>query len=320
LNRSSVSVESQSDVVSFNIASLDYRAGKAKQYQYRINHRPWNSLQGNQLTLTGLTSGRYDIEIKATNSLGQWSNQQAFAEINVAYPWYWTPQIRLLYILLIITFVILGAWLLYLRTKSIRYVHHLLRNDLKIRGNIALNVVQQLNVAKEYIQSERLDEAKQLINESINELEQSNASTEPSTLVSNSLTAALPYLSNYVLKKHHVNLTTHINIDEQLLSFDLQSDVYRLIYEAIMAAIRSGQSRQFRLKIKIFNDKLWITINTESSVFLNYNNKIHFNLAMYLIRQIAQKYHATINAYAEPDEGSQLAISIPLLTELNSSR
>jgi hypothetical protein len=87
-----------------------------------------------------------------------------------------------------------------------------------------------------------------------------------------------------------------------------------------MAAIRSGQSRQFRLKIKIFNDKLWITINTESSVFLNYNNKIHFNLAMYLIRQIAQKYHATINAYAEPDEGSQLAISIPLLTELNSSR
>jgi ligand-binding sensor domain-containing protein len=319
LNRSSVKIESQSDVVSFHIASLDYRAGKTKQYQYRINQRPWNPLQGNQLTLTGLTSGRYDIEIKATNSLGQWSNQQAFAEINVTYPWYWTPQIRIFYLLMLITFILLGAWLLYLRTKSIRYVHHLLRNDLKIRGNIALNVVQQLNVAKEYIQSERLDEAKQLINESINELEQSNASTEPSTLVSNSLTAAIPYLSNYVSKKHHVNLTTHINIDEQLLSFDLQSDVYRLIYEAIMAAIRSGQSRQFRLKIKIFNDKLWITVNTESSIFLNYNNKIHFNFAMYLIRQIAQKYHATINAYVEPDDGSQLAISIPLLSEIKPS-
>ena len=61
-----------------------------------------------------------------TNSLGQWSNFKAYADINVAYPWYWHPISRVIYTLIIVVSLLLSFWLLYLRSRSISHVHRLL--------------------------------------------------------------------------------------------------------------------------------------------------------------------------------------------------
>ena len=66
-----INISSGNDVITLDLASLDYRTGLEKQYKYTLNGNDWYQISGNQLTLTGLASGDYHIEIMATNSLGQ---------------------------------------------------------------------------------------------------------------------------------------------------------------------------------------------------------------------------------------------------------
>ena len=312
-----IKVNSSNDVITLHLASLDFRLGQEKHFNYRINNGNWNTIIGDQLTLTGLASGIYRIEIKATNSLGQWSNQHAFTVIDVAYPWYWTPKIRFLYFLIAILIVILASWLLYLRTKSINYIHHLLKNDLQCRGKTALNVLYSLNIAKQQLtalpSSAVLNQVSELLTQSMKELEIANTNAEPNTLMGNSLASALPYFINYIQKKYHVEVIPHLALDDENLTIELQSDVYRIIFEAITSAIQNGNSTQFIVTIKIFKQKLWLTIQDDNNSFVYYTSRIHFTVAMYYIRQIANKYNASVNTYAEQEQHSQLIISIPLL-------
>ena len=124
---------------------------------------------------------------------------------------------------------------------------------------------------------------------------------------------ALPFLSEYVHKKHHINLNTQIDIEEDKLSYEMQADVYKIIYEAITSAIHNSNGRNFKVSIQDFKEKLWLTISDDSHSFANFNNKINFDMAMYYIRQIANKYKASVNTFDEQAKGSQLVISIPLM-------
>jgi AraC family transcriptional regulator, chitin signaling transcriptional activator len=317
LTNNLINIGSANDVVTLQLASLDFRPGQEKQFQYRINNNSWHPINGTQLTLTGLASGRYDIEIKATNSLGQWSNKHAFTSIEVAYPWYWTAHMRVLYLLLITLIILFSGWLLYLRTKSIKYIYHLLRNDLKSRGKTALNVMHSLTIAQQKLaklpSNDDISALQHLLQQSIDELGLSNTGAEPSNLMGNSLISALPYLANFILKKFHVEVICDIEFDEQTLSLELQSDLYRVIFEAITSAIRNSNGSHFHVRLKEFKGKLWLTIKDNKRSFVHYNNKIHFTVAMYYIRQIANKYQASVNTYDEQEQGSQLLISIPLM-------
>ena len=54
---------SSNDVITLDLASLDYRAGQNKQFKYQINNGKWHLISGNQITLTGLASGSYYLTI-----------------------------------------------------------------------------------------------------------------------------------------------------------------------------------------------------------------------------------------------------------------
>jgi hypothetical protein len=58
-----IDIDSPNDIVTFELASLDFRPGQDKQFKYQINGGYWNDINGSQLTLTGLSSGAYHIEI-----------------------------------------------------------------------------------------------------------------------------------------------------------------------------------------------------------------------------------------------------------------
>ncbi|PCI60626.1 MAG: hypothetical protein COB35_08775 [Gammaproteobacteria bacterium] len=312
LNKS-IEVASANDVITLELASLDYRDGQEKQFKYRINNGVWNLVNNNQLTLTGLASGIYNIEIMATNSLGQWSNNRAYTEIKVAYPWYWTPQIRLIYLFLFLISLAFTAWLLYLRTKSISRIHYLLAEDIKSRGKTALNVTHNLSLALEHIKVEGNDHdlLNKLLKQSIDELNSSSQNQEPDTFYGQSLSVALNYLSEYIHRKYHTNLTIHLEITEDSVNNDLKADLYKIIYEAVISATLNGDGRNFSVSIKAYKNKLWLNIQDDGSSFSNFKNKINFDIAMYYIRQIAKKYHATVNTYNEDVDGSQLLIGIP---------
>ena len=318
-----INIKSAHDVVQLNLASLDFSAGQNKQFKYQINNGIWYPINGYQLTLTGLASGSYYLTIMGTNSLGQWSKKQAFTQIHVAYPWYWTPKLRVLYAIGVVAIVIILVWLLYLRSRSITHIHALLKNDVKTRGKNALNVSRNLSHVLSLFEKLPIKNApeladdqlkiKALLQESVKELTDQSQAKAPDNLYGNTLTVALPFLVDFVHKKYHINLKFNHEVNEETISYELQSDIYTMIYEALISAILNGNGRNFTVSLQEFKQKIWLTISDDGDSFTHFKSKINFDMAMYYIRQIANKHAASVNTFAEQSEGSQLIISIPLM-------
>lgn len=313
LNKS-IKIESGNDVISLDLASLDYRPGLAKKYQYRINNSQWQQISNNQLTLTGLASGHYDVEIMATNSLGHWSDVKAYTEIDVAYPWYWTIELKILYIIIALFIVLLIAWLLFLRAKSIRNIHNLLKDDMKNCGRIMKTIQRNLQLTSTSLASNEIEQSKQLVEKSLVMLKESLDSQEPDSLAGKDLSVAIPYLADYIHSKYEVKL--HCSIDDKIdsLNYELKSDVYKVIFEALISAIFKSEAQNFNLTLQEVKKKLWLSINSDNDSFNQLNSRINFDLASYTIRQITTKHHASLNTFDNDDGSSQLVISFPLMT------
>ena len=325
-----IEIDSANDVITLELASLDFRPGQEKQFKYQLNGGNWNKVNGNQLTLTGLSSGDYHIEIMGTNSLGQWSDFKAFADISVAYPWYWHPNSRIIYAVLITLTLLLTMWLLYLRSRSISHIHKLFNEEMKTHGQSTsiirrkLNKVQTLMNSQAAIDGAKKDrneqqklehtvEVQALIGECLAELKTKYSHAEPSSLSGSSLTVALPYLADYFHQQYHVLMSVQLDIACEKIDYAIQTAIYRIIYEAILAAINNGNGGVFAVHINESNDKIWLKITDNEQSFAQFNSKINFDMAMYYIRQIANKFNATFHTYDNQDHGSEIIISIPLM-------
>jgi len=309
-----IEIESGNDVITLDLASLDHRPGLNKKFQYRFNQSDWQQMNNNQLTLTGLASGDYHLEIMATNSLGQWSNKKAFTEIHVAYPWYWTIKMRIFYSIMMLLIVSLTAWLLFLRTKSIKHIHNMLKDDMRNYGLLMKTIQRNLQLANTSLSNSDYSQGQQLIEKSLLELDDNINSQEPDNLAGKPLALAIPFLADYVQNKYMAKL--HFNLGDNIDSFnyELRADVYKVIFEAIMSALFKSKAENFNLTLQEVKNKLWLTINSDNDSFSQLTSKIDFDLASYTIRQITSKHHASLNTFSSDDGTSQLVISFPLMT------
>jgi len=308
-----VEIDSGNDVITFDLASLDYRPGLAKKYQYRINNSQWQKISNNQLTLTGLASGHYNVEIMATNSLGHWSDVKAYTEIDVAYPWYWTAELRFFYVVLLLFIILLTSWLLYLRTKSIKHIHHLLKDDMRNYGRLMKTLQRNLQLTSTSLANNEIEQSKQLVEKSLSVLKETIHTQEPGNLEGKTLAIAIPFLADYIHTKYEVKL--HFTLDDKVdnFNYELRADVYKVIFEAIMSSIFKSEAKKFSLTLKEVKQKLWLTVNSDSDYFNQLNSKVNFDLASYTIRQICTKHHASLNTFDNDDNSSQLVISFPLM-------
>jgi len=309
-----IKVASNNDLITLDLASLDYRPGLAKKFQYRINNNNWQPISGSQLTLTGLASGNYHVEIMATNSLGQWSDIKAYTEINVAYPWYWTIELRIIYAITLLFIILLTAWLLYLRTKSINHIHNMLKNDMRNCGKTIKIIQRNLHFAATSLANNDLEQGKQLVEKSLIELEKNISSQEPDNLEGKTLALAIPFLAEYMKSKYQVSL--HFTLDDKADSFnyELKADIYKVIFEALTSAIYKSKVENFQLTLQEVKDKVWLTINSDNDCFKQLDSKINFDLASYTIRQITSKHYASFHTFDNDDGSSQLVISFPLMS------
>lgn len=310
-----INISSPSDVVTLELASLDFRPGQEKQFKYKVNEGSWNYLNGSHLTLTGLASGSYQVEVMATNSLGQWSTNSAFASIDVAYPWYWTLKMRILYAVSLSCLIILIAWTIYLRAQSLRKINIVLEEEFQKKGKHTMLTRRNIQQTLAFLNNGDIDFAKELLAQNLAELEVKTKIQEPDNLFGKTLDIALPYLGEYLHRKYHVNLSCELLDDIDTLEYELQANIYKIIYEAITCAILHGDGRNFQVTLQEFKDKLWLTITDDESSFSNFDSAITFNMSMYYIRQIANIYNATVSTF-EPsnDSGSQIVLSFPLIS------
>lgn len=314
INKTAIELNSSNDVVDFRLASMDFRPGQPKQFKFRINGGSWTTLSSPQLTLTGLKSGNYNIEIKGTNSLGQWSDFTAFASIKVKFPWFWTPEIRIFYTVALVCIVFVFIWLTTLRARSIQYIYAQLEAEKRIKGDPLYKTIHRLQLIKSALEESpsNILLAKQLTEQCIDKLSDTTDQKIPDTLHSNSLTKSIPYLSDYLNKEYLVQLTVDLNFDEEKLPIELQKDIYSIIFEAINSAVNTGDSNNFDLSLTEVRDKLWLKIKDDNNCFSNYNSRINFTMSMYFIRKVAVLHNALVDTYDDAIEGSYIAISFPL--------
>ncbi len=308
-----INISNSNDVITLDLASLDYRPGLAKKYKYRINNHNWQQINGEQLTLTGLASGEYNIEIMATNSLGQWSEHKAFTDINVAYPWYWSPQIRIAYLILLLCISVLTAWLLYLRSSSIGYIYSKLKNEVSHSGKKMQHLHRNLQLAITLLDENKVEQSKALLEKNCSELIKNIHEKEPDSLSGKSLMLAIPFFSDYVKTKYRVIIQSKVEIRSENLNDELQAEVYKIIFEAISSSILNSDAQKFTLTLQEVNKKLWLTISDDCQSFKHFDSKVAFDMASYTIRQIVNKNKGAINIFDGNDNGSQLIISIPLM-------
>jgi len=315
-----ISISNSNDVITLELASLDYRPGATKQYRYTLNGNTWQQINSNQLTLTGLAPGSYHIEIMATNSLGQWSNNKAYTEISVVFPWYWTPQIRIVYAVALFCVICFSIWLFYLRNKSIRHIYNILQNDINDYGKTSMQVKRNLTVALTLLSENKMDESKYLLQQCLDNLNEQQKAPEPNDLNGNLLTVAIPFLAKYLHRKYQTKLTFQFDLNESELQYELRADLYKVIFEAITSAILIGSGRSFKVVIQKFKTKIWLNISDDNQSFINFNRKINIDISMYCISQIANKYNGSINTFNEQGNGSQLILSIPSINNYLTPR
>ena len=329
LLNNNVALASSNDVVTLELASLDFRPGQTKKFKYQINDGQWNYLNGNQLTLTGLSPGDYHIEIMGTNSLEQWSDYKAYTDISVTYPWYWHPYSQIIYTLLTIVVILLSIWLLYLRNRSISNINYLLDEEINKRGSSTTIIRRKLNKIenltnhalnnvedKETVNSSNIECHQQILtlaNDCLKEVNMQHNHIEPSSLSGSSLTVALPYLAKYFHQQYHVLVSLQLDTETDQIDYTIQKAIYRITYQAILTAINNGNGGVFTISMNKSNNKIWLKITNNEKNFAQFSNRINFDMSMYYIRQIANKLNATFHAYNNQEHGSEIIISIPLI-------
>ena len=176
-----------------------------------------------------------------------------------------------------------------------------------------MQVKRNITVALTLLTENKVSKSKALLQQCVDELNEQQKSPEPNSLNGNLLTVAIPFLAEYLQKKYQTTLSFQFEVNESELEYELRADLYRVVFEAITSAILKGSGRNFKVVIQKFKTKIWLNISDDNQSFIDFNSKIHIDLSMYYIRQIANKYKGTINTFNEQGNGSQLVLSLPIL-------
>lgn len=89
---------------SFDFSSLSYTASEMNKYAYRLDgvNKDWIYLdKKTTVSYSNITPGKYTFRVKASNSNEEWSNKETSVEIIITPPWWQTPLMYIIYILLI---------------------------------------------------------------------------------------------------------------------------------------------------------------------------------------------------------------------------
>lgn len=109
--------------IGFEFASLSYSSSSNYKYSYKLENfdKDWTITNDNRsVSYTNLSPGNYSFRVRATNSLGEWGDNETSIKIFIKAPWWQSTIATYCYILLFLIGVITFIYL-YDRTQKKRY-------------------------------------------------------------------------------------------------------------------------------------------------------------------------------------------------------
>ncbi len=147
-DRQKIVLEHWEDYLSLNLASLDFYAPPKTQYAYRLKgfETYWNHL-GNDRTIkfNNLEPGKYQLQAKATNHDGVWSEYPITLDIKVKKPWWGTWIFRSV----ILSAILLVGYIIHKYvTTRIRRHNQALKLEVEERIKMEQALIQAKNQAE----------------------------------------------------------------------------------------------------------------------------------------------------------------------------
>ncbi|TDR22628.1 ligand-binding sensor domain-containing protein [Marinicella litoralis] len=133
--------------ISFEFAALDFKAPEQIKYRYRIMglNEEWLNISSNRMIeLSHLNPGAYQIEVKAINNDGRWSEELMSINLNIHPVWWNQGWVRALFGII---FVLLAIFLHQFRTNKIKRQNQTLENEVKSRTSELRDLNAQLKTA-----------------------------------------------------------------------------------------------------------------------------------------------------------------------------
>ncbi|MEM9325328.1 MAG: ATP-binding protein [Bacteroidota bacterium] len=111
----------RNNILSFTFSSMHFASPSNNKYAYKLDNleEEWNYVDATDRTVsyTSLPHGRYIFRVRASNSDGRWSQQEATLSVVILPPWWNTTWFRLILLFLVI---VLSYALYRMRVQNIR--------------------------------------------------------------------------------------------------------------------------------------------------------------------------------------------------------
>ncbi len=128
---SGISMNQSQRILRFEFAALDYADPQRNRFSYRLRgfDPDWiSAFNQHSATYTNLPAGTYDFQVRGSNADHVWNTEGTSVAVRIAPPWWASPGMKLLYLVVIaVAAGLLGLTYRRRRRRELHY-HHELRN------------------------------------------------------------------------------------------------------------------------------------------------------------------------------------------------
>lgn len=345
--------------VTFQFAALDYVNPKGILYAYRLQglEDEWNEADNNRsASYINLPAGKYQLQIKSTNSDGVWVNNVRTLSIHVL-PTFWeTYWAWLLYFILFILFTASIVYVLFyiyrlrhrvdmeqqLANIKLRFftdISHELRTPLTLISSPVTEVLENEPLspsAREHLTlvHQNTERMLRLMNQILDFRKIQNQKMKLLIEETDLIPLLQKVMSSFKLiaeeKNINYQLTSTIQsvyswVDRdkfEKIFFNLLSNAFKYT-PADKSITVNITTKEKTVEIEIADEGIGIAVEKQHSLFQRFESLVKQNIlqpssgiGLSLVKEMVEMHHGTITVNSQPGVGSRFTVSLPLQREI----
>lgn len=345
--------------VTFQFAALDYVNPKGILYAYRLQglEEEWNEADNNRsASYINLPAGKYQLQIKSTNSDGVWVDNVRTLSIHVL-PTFWeTYWAWLLYFILFILFTASIVYVLFyiyrlrhrvdmeqqLANIKLRFftdISHELRTPLTLISSPVTEVLENEPLspsAREHLTlvHQNTERMLRLMNQILDFRKIQNQKMKLLIEETDLIPLLQKVMSSFKLiaeeKNINYQLTSTIQsvyswVDRdkfEKIFFNLLSNAFKYT-PADKSITVNITTKEKTVEIEVADEGIGIAVEKQHSLFQRFESLVKQNIlqpssgiGLSLVKEMVEMHHGTITVNSQPGIGSRFTVSLPLQREI----
>lgn len=345
--------------VTFQFAALDYANPKEIMYAYRLQglENEWNEADNNRsASYINLPAGKYQLQIKSTNSDGVWVDNVRTLPIHVV-PTFWeTYWAWLFYFILFTLFTATVMYVLFyiyrlrhrvdiekqladIKLRFFTDISHELRTPLTLIGSPVTEVLENeplSPLAREHLTlvQQNTERMLRLMNQILDFrkiqnqkmkllIEETDLIALLRKVMNNFKLIAEEKNMNYQLVSSIQSLYGWVDRDKfEKIFFNLLSNAFKYTPAGKSITVKVTTEKE-KINIEVADEGIGIAIEKQGSLFQRFETLVKQNIlqpssgiGLSLVKEMVELHHGTITIDSEPGIGSRFTITLPLQREI----